>query len=530
MKTSLFTFFLLFLLLFFSSSFPSLFLLFFPLSSQSDHRPVSALFRVRSKPPYLGPAPKTLEMSIHDTDLTISILDLTYEYEAPTGDDVEENDIDEPPGTDGNVSYEGTGHKFDNGGDGGGGGGGGGGDSIGSSSRESSMKSSMKTINKPREVIRKRGHRNSVMNPDLKLFAQQFRVRSWLEKKKKKGLFKKGYQKRWFELDAHYIVYKKGEDEPVLAAIDVRGVDSCVVENSEEFRFTLNLGGVVPRKYPLRASDQETLDMWVTAINKRLGEYRQEEQEKKKFSGLGNSFKGGGGGGGDGSLDGDRDGDDDDEKRGAGPSSPASSSSSSATTGKSDDAKPLTTDSLQVRFVGSFLSVANTVKKNSNETLPVQPRENSNQVSGMLPLLIKEVEGGEMMAHLDDGNTSSSKVGRNAPEGSHHHDNGTSSVNSNQLFDETFEVFVDGAETRRERNTSYTMYTVRCRAMRNVEGQGDEEGMLIEEPIEVIVMRRYSDFRKMNDIVKTVSFFSFFFFLHSFVLMTLCHGTGILFF
>ena len=299
----------------------------------------------------------------------------------------------------------------------------------------------------------------------------------------------------------------------MLAAIDVRGVDSCVVENSEEFRFTLNLGGVVPRKYPLRASDQETLDMWVTAINKRLGEYRQEEKEKK-YSGLGNSFK-------SGDDDGDRDGDDDDEKRGAGSSASSSFSSSSATTAKSDDAKPLTTDSLQVRFVGSFLSVANTVKKNSNETLPVQPRENSNQVSGMLPLLIKEVEGGEMMAHLDDGNTTSSKVGRNAPEGSHHHDNGTSSVNSNQLFDETFEVFVDGAETRRERNTSYTMYTVRCRAMRNVDGQGDEAGMLIEEPIEVIVMRRYSDFRKMNDIVKTVScffFFFFFFFLHSFVL------------
>ena len=49
----------------------------------------------------------------------------------------------------------------------------------------------------PKQVLRKRGHRNSVMNPDLSLFHSDYRVRGWLEKKKQKGLFKRGYQKRW---------------------------------------------------------------------------------------------------------------------------------------------------------------------------------------------------------------------------------------------------------------------------------------------------------------------------------------------
>jgi uncharacterized glyoxalase superfamily metalloenzyme YdcJ len=124
----------------------------------------------------------------------------------------------------------------------------------------------------------------------------------------------------------------------------------------------------------------------------------------------------------------------------------------------------------------------------------------------MLPLLVKEVEGGEM-AHGPG-----SRVGR-AAEISHHHGNGTSTITSDQIFDQAFEVFVDGAETRKERNASYTMYTIRCRAMREVPTTDpDEVGMLIEEPIEVIVMRRYSDFRKMYEIIKTVRFIFFFFF------------------
>ena len=41
------------------------------------------------------------------------------------------------------------------------------------------------------------------------------------------------------------------------------------------------------------------------------------------------------------------------------------------------------------------------------------------------------------------------------------------------------------------------MYTIRCRALATDDTDPDGAQMLIEEPVEVIVMRRYSDFRKM---------------------------------
>ena len=73
----------------------------------------------------------------------------------------------------------------------------------------------------------------------------------------------------------------------------------------------------------------------------------------------------------------------------------------------------------------------------------------------------------------------------------------TGTITTSQIFDSTFDVFVDGAETRKERNTTYTMYTIRCRALATDDTDPDGAQMLIEEPVEVIVMRRYSDFRKM---------------------------------
>jgi hypothetical protein len=186
----------------------------------SDHRPVSAMFRVKSKPPYLGPAPKTLEMCINDGDITIALLDLTYEYETGDGDDFNDNELEEfMENEDDSRGVRGSTLMLDreDGED----------DaawdsragapnshfsspSLSSSpnsvgtARSSSMSTaqprrSFKSASaraKPREVLRKRGHRNSVINPDLSIFAQQFRVRGWLEKKKQGGMFKRGYQKR----------------------------------------------------------------------------------------------------------------------------------------------------------------------------------------------------------------------------------------------------------------------------------------------------------------------------------------------
>ena len=97
------------------------------------------------------------------------------------------------------------------------------------------------------------------------------------------------FLKHRFELEAHYIVYKKSEDDSILAAIDMRGVESCTIdgENTDEHlyelhtgtqgkstknkscKFTLHLGGVVPRKYPLKASTRKETEMWVNAINQR---------------------------------------------------------------------------------------------------------------------------------------------------------------------------------------------------------------------------------------------------------------------
>jgi len=186
----------------------------------SDHRPVSAMFRVKSKPPYLGPAPKTLEMCINDGDITIALLDLTYEYETGDGDDFNDNELeefmeneDDSRGVRGSTlmldredgeddaawdSRAGAPNSHSSS------------PSLSSSpnSVSTARLSSMSTAQprrsfksasaraKPREVLRKRGHRNSVINPDLSIFAQQFRVRGWLEKKKQGGMFKRGYQKR----------------------------------------------------------------------------------------------------------------------------------------------------------------------------------------------------------------------------------------------------------------------------------------------------------------------------------------------
>ena len=55
----------------------------------------------------------------------------------------------------------------------------------------------------------------------------------WLEKQKG-GMFGRKWQKRWFELEAHYLVYKAKETGEILAAIDMRGVDSVVVEFPKE--------------------------------------------------------------------------------------------------------------------------------------------------------------------------------------------------------------------------------------------------------------------------------------------------------
>ena len=64
----------------------------------------------------------------------------------------------------------------------------------------------------------------------------------------------------------------------------------------------------------------------------------------------------------------------------------------------------------------------------------------------------------------------------------------TGTITTSQIFDSTFDVFVDGAETRKERNTTYTMYTIRCRALATDDTDPDGAQMLIEEPVEVIVM------------------------------------------
>ena len=45
------------------------------------------------------------------------------------------------------------------------------------------------------------------------------------------------------------------------------------------------------------------------------------------------------------------------------------------------------------------------------------------------------------------------------------------------------------------------MYTIRCHALATDDTDPDGAQMLIEEPVEVIVMRRYSDFRKMLDLI-----------------------------
>jgi hypothetical protein len=80
---------------------------------------------------------------------------------------------------------------------------------------------------------------------------------------------------------------------------------------------------------------------------------------------------------------------------------------------------------------------------------------------------------------------------------------GTSAVSAARIFDGTFQVFIDGAETRKERNNTFTMYTIRCHAMAVDKKETSRSNMLIEEPVDITVTRRYSDFRKMSDIVKS---------------------------
>ena len=131
-----------------------------------------------------------------------------------------------------------------------------------------------------------------MLNPNLKAFRTKHQVTGWLEKQKKKGLFGRKWQKRWFELEAHYLVYKTKETGEILAAIDMRGVDSVVIEPLKDKRkdkdsgtdanqvaasttFCLNLGGIVPRKYLLRADSVDTMREWVDAINERLSTYNR---------------------------------------------------------------------------------------------------------------------------------------------------------------------------------------------------------------------------------------------------------------
>jgi len=90
--------------------------------------------------------------------------------------------------------------------------------------------------------------------------------------------------------------------------------------------------------------------------------------------------------------------------------------------------------------------------------------------------------------------------------------NGTSHVHAQQIFDGSFKIIVDGAETRKERSTVYTMYRVVCTAVgsggaggdiaaNNSRSSGSDSGS-DRAPIEVVVMRRYSDFRRIYDTVR----------------------------
>jgi hypothetical protein len=281
-------------------------------------------------------------------------------------------------------------------------------------------------------------------------------------------------------------VYKKGAEEPILAAIDMRGVDSCVVEDEESCKFILNLGGVVPQKYRLRATNSNDLIMWVEAINKRLIKYRQEEFQKKfngpggaayrhdiSMSSMSDSMKHAL----DDSNENSREGHETDDSTVDGGDRKRGSTLGPTTfdvTNIEEDNKPHASGALQVNFVGSFLDST----KHKNHTHPAEPNEQLNQLGGMLPLLDKNLEG------MDQ-------------------DNGTSAVRCENVFDGSFEIYIDGAETRKERNKKYTMYTIRSHAVSNNKEETLRNNMLIEEPIDIVVMRRYSDFRKMNDIVKS---------------------------
>ena len=130
-------------------------------------------FRLSSRPPTWAPWPAQIE----DTELTVAILDLTYEYEPPEGDDAYELDIadaeddeadvedmeDEDPDarsqTDGDFGprARGPSHQRRRG---------------GSRQRSKAQREPATPKLFVRSTCSRRGHRNSVLNPNLRRSGQ----------------------------------------------------------------------------------------------------------------------------------------------------------------------------------------------------------------------------------------------------------------------------------------------------------------------------------------------------------------------
>ena len=223
--------------------------------------------------------------------------------------------------------------------------------------------------------------RNSVLNPNLRRSGQSTKRGGW--KSKEEGVVQSG---RSVGSSSSALPRVQDKETEVLAAIDMRGVDSVVIEPLKDKRkdkdsgtdanqvaasttFCLNLGGIVPRKYLLRADSVDTMREWVDAINERLSTYNRLSLESREIGGT------------------DEPGARQAGRRNLKPQSsldegsPETSAKSAAPS--TDD---LAADRLNVRFVGSFIDVS----KGSLATDPVHPKENLTQISGKLPLVMRE--------------------------------------------------------------------------------------------------------------------------------------------
>ena len=261
--------------------------------SSASHGPLSFVFQT----PLLGASSLTLAARVEDTELTVAILDLTYEYEPPEGDDAYELDIadaeddgadvedmeDEDP----DARSQDHGDDFD-----------GSSRTFRTSRRRKGSRQQSKAQREPAarqscsSAARAQEERPPKLSaqPKSKGVQTKHQVTGWLEKQKKKGLFGRKWQKRWFELEAHYLVYKTKETGEILAAIDMRGVDSVVIEPLKDKRkdkdsgtdanqvaasttFCLNLGGTCASTF--FADGVDTMREWVDAINERLSTYNR---------------------------------------------------------------------------------------------------------------------------------------------------------------------------------------------------------------------------------------------------------------